>query len=193
MSALLSPGFADPVLDAQAAFRALLDAMARPGRIATLPELPEAPLGLQPAAACVALALCDGDTPVWLDDAARAAAAWLRFHCGCRIVDEPGAASFVFAMRTPPAMGALDAGDDQYPDRSATLVLTVGGFGIGPALRLEGPGIDGTCTVQVAGLPEQFLAERAANRQKFPRGVDCILVAGRQTLCLPRTTRVERG
>lgn len=191
MSARLASGFADPVLDAQGAFRALLDAMARPGRIAKLPSLPEAPDGLEPAAACAALALCDTDTPVWLDDAARDAAAWLRFHCGCRIVHDPSAASFVFAMRVPPAMAALDAGDDQYPDRSATVVLSVGSFDMGVALRLSGPGIDGAVTVQVEGLPESFVAERAANRQKFPRGVDCILVAGRQALCLPRTTIIE--
>lgn len=193
MTAVLAPGFADPVLDAQAAFRALLDAMARPGRIATLPALPEAPAGMEPAAACVALALCDVDTPVWLDDAAQEAAGWLRFHCGCRILHDTAAASFVFAMRTAPAMHTLDAGDDQYPDRSATLVLAVGGFDAGVEVRLSGPGIDGTCTVRVDGLPDHFVAERVANRRKFPRGVDCILVAGRQVLCLPRTTVVEPG
>jgi alpha-D-ribose 1-methylphosphonate 5-triphosphate synthase subunit PhnH len=191
MSTLLAPGFADPVLDAQGSFRALLDAMARPGRIATLPALPEAPEGLEPAAACVALALCDVDTPVWLDDAARGAAAWLRFHCGCRIFHDAAAASFVFAMRAAPAMAALDAGDNQYPDRSATLVLSVTSFGMGVALRLSGPGIDGAVIVEVAGLPESFIADRAANRQKFPRGVDCVLVSGCQALCLPRTTIVE--
>lgn len=191
MSALLAPGFADPVLHAQAAFRALLDAMARPGRMATLPSLPEAPGGLEPAAACVALALCDADTPVWLDDAAHEAAGWLRFHCGCRILHDAGAASFIFAMRTAPALHTLDAGDDQYPDRSATLVLAVRGFEAGAMLRLSGPGIAGACDVPVDGLPEHFLAERAANHRKFPRGVDCILVAGSLALCLPRTTLVE--
>jgi alpha-D-ribose 1-methylphosphonate 5-triphosphate synthase subunit PhnH len=190
---VLVPGFADPVLDAQAAFRALLDAMAHPGRVATMPGFPEPPAGLAQAAAAVALALCDGDTKVWLDGAAQPAAAWLRFHCGCRVLPEASAAAFVFAMRHAPAMATLEAGQDQYPDRAATLVLGVDGFGTGAALRLAGPGIPGATSVQVAGLPEEFLAERAANHAQFPRGVDCILVAGDQALCLPRTTRLERA
>ena len=38
------------------------------------------------------------------------------------------------------------------------------------------------------GLPDGFLAMRAANRPLFPRGVDVILVAGADILALPRTT-----
>lgn len=196
MSGALTAGFAAPGHDAQRAFRALLEAMARPGRIATLPALAEPPPApFAPAAASVALALCDADTPVWLD-AAHAAGdvpAWLRFHCGCRIVAAPGQAAFAFAAASPPAMAALDAGSDLYPDTSATLVLQVQLFGAGTALRLSGPGIPGTNVTRVAGLPEAFLAERAANRALYPRGVDCLLVAGADALCLPRSTVVEPG
>jgi alpha-D-ribose 1-methylphosphonate 5-triphosphate synthase subunit PhnH len=193
-TAPLSAGFVDPVRDAQAAFRALLDATARPGTLAALPapaEPPPAPL--DPAAASVALALCDADTPVYLADALASGGVpdWLRFHCGCRIVADAAEAAFAFAAgRLPDALGT---GSDLYPDQSATLVLQVAALGRGAALLLSGPGIDGTQAVRVAGLPDGFVAARAANRALYPRGIDLILVAGHQVLCLPRSTAVEAG
>jgi alpha-D-ribose 1-methylphosphonate 5-triphosphate synthase subunit PhnH len=194
--AALTAGFADAGREAQAAFRALLDAMARPGSIVTLPMLAEPPPApLAPAAAAVALALCDADTPVWLDAplAAGAVPAWLRFHCGCHIVGAAADAAFAFAADAPPAMAALHAGDDLYPDRAATLVMQVPGFAGGTGLRLAGPGIDGAVHVSIDGLAADFVAQRAANRALYPRGVDCILVAGERALCLPRSTSVEVG
>jgi alpha-D-ribose 1-methylphosphonate 5-triphosphate synthase subunit PhnH len=41
-------------------------------------------------------------------------------------------------------------------------------------------------------LPEIFLTLWAENRGLFPRGVDLILVAGTDALCLPRTTKLRR-
>lgn len=205
----MTAGFADPVRDAQAAFRALLDAMARPGTVATLPEPAEPPPApLAAAAATVALALCDADTPIWLDAglAAGGVPAWLRFHCGAAIVAEAGAAAFVFAGAAPPEMAppdmahpdmappdmaSLDQGSDLFPDRSATLVIGIAALGTGALLRLSGPGIEGAASVRLDGLPQGFVGQRAANRRRYPRGVDCILVSGNQVLCLPRSTIVE--
>ncbi len=63
----ITGGFADPVFNGQAVFRAVMDAMARPGSIHHLPELAQPPSPLSASAAAVALTLCDQDTPVFLD------------------------------------------------------------------------------------------------------------------------------
>lgn len=198
-AAAVEGGFADPVLDAQAAFHALMQAMARPGTVQPLaveagPPQPPAPM--TPGLAAVALTLADPDTPVWLSPALATPAikAWLAFHCGCPVVDDLGTAAFVFAdtAEAVPDMAALSAGTQEYPDRGATLVLAVPALEGGPALTLEGPGIDGSAAFAPCGLAEDFVAQRAANRALFPRGADLILVSGMQAVALPRSTVVTR-
>ena len=82
---MLAPGFADPVLASQAAFRAIMDAMASPGSIVAVDGLAHAPRPLGRAAAAVALTLLDYETPVWLDPLLAPSpdiTDWLRFHTG---------------------------------------------------------------------------------------------------------------
>lgn len=192
----LGPGLADPVLDSQAVFRGLLAAMAYPGRPVVLTRLPPAPPPpLHPAAAAVALTLFDLDTPVFLDAAAGTAAvtAFLRFHAGCPIATEPGAARFALiavAAALPP-LDCFAPGEDRYPDRSATVIVQTGGLAGGPPRRLSGPGIDGAIVVAPAGLPPAFWPGWAANAALYPRGIDVILTAGETILGLPRTARAE--
>lgn len=189
---MLARGFADPVHDAQAAFRALLEATARPGTVVSLPQ-PDTPPPLPSAAAAIALALCDGDTPVWLDGrlASPPVRAWLRFHAASPIVADPGAAAFAFACGDAAPFDALATGSDEAPERSATLVLLVEAFGTGCALRLSGPGIAGETVLRVAGLPNGFVSWRARNFALYPRGVDVVLVSGTEAAALPRTTVVR--
>jgi alpha-D-ribose 1-methylphosphonate 5-triphosphate synthase subunit PhnH len=185
------PGFADPVLDAQASFRAALDAMARPGRIQRIAAPAEPPPGLGRAAAALLLTLADADTPVWLED--MAAADWARFHAGCPLVAAPEDAAFVFAAEAPPALAGLAQGSEEEPHRSATLVLEVAGLEAAAGWRLTGPGIEHSHALRVAGAPADLPAQLAANRAHFPRGVDLVLTCGDLLAALPRTTRVEAG
>jgi alpha-D-ribose 1-methylphosphonate 5-triphosphate synthase subunit PhnH len=186
-------GFADPVLDAQRTFRALLDAMAHPGRVVTLAPL-EAPAPLGAASAAVCLTLLDLDTPVWLDPAAATAevVAYLRFHCGAPVAGAPAAARFAVIADAPamPSLNAFDPGTDERPDLSATLVIQVAGLVGGHGPRLTGPGIEREARLEVVGAPALW-SGLDANLSRFPRGVDVVLCAERRLVALPRTTRVE--
>lgn len=187
-------GFSDPVTEAQVAFRALMDATARPGSLCDLPGSVAPPAPLPKGLGAVALTLCDPDTPVWLAPAydTPEVRGWLAFHCACPLVTEPADSAFAFAPSGPdcPPLTAFNPGTQEYPDRSTTLVLAVEALTGGAPLHLEGPGIRTCETLAVVGLPEGFVAERAENRALFPRGGDLLLVAGLRVCALPRTTRV---
>lgn len=180
------PGFADPVLDAQACFRAVLEAMSRPGRVQAIVPPPEVPPGLSPAAAAVLLTLVDAATPLRLV-AGDEAAAWVRFHCGCRLVTD-GAA---FVLDPAAALMELDPGTEEEPERGATLILEVAGLADGAGWRLAGPGIRDLHRLDVAGAPPGFVADWARSRARFPRGVDAILCAGTRIAALPRGVAIE--
>jgi alpha-D-ribose 1-methylphosphonate 5-triphosphate synthase subunit PhnH len=108
MTGTLTAGFAEPVMDAQRSFRAVLDAMARPGTIRRVGGVvPPAPLDA--ATAAVLLTLADNETPIWLDQAAAQCRDWLAFHCGV-VFAEPGAATFAVALAGAALAGAAVAG-----------------------------------------------------------------------------------
>ncbi|OBQ59196.1 phosphonate C-P lyase system protein PhnH [Mesorhizobium erdmanii] len=189
-------GFADPVFNAQAVFRAIMDAMARPGSVQPLPALARPPSPLSATAGAVALALCDNDTPLWLDPALHASAAivsWLGFHTGAPLANTAADAHFAI-VAAPAEMMALDGfsqGTQDYPDRSTTLILQVGDLTSGAPLLLEGPGIETSATIAPAQMPRHFIEQWKQNNKRFPRGVDIILATADGIACLPRTTRIK--
>ncbi len=188
----LQTGFTDPVRDAQACFRAVLEAMAHPGRIVRLPvAFPGAPpLGI--ASSALALCLCDIDTPVWLDAGSAAAAGYLAFHCGAPPAKTPAEAGFAFiaAAASLPPLDAFGLGADEYPERSTTLVIEVSELAEADGVRLRGPGIAGETRLAVGGLPARFWSERAVLAELFPRGLDVLFVCGDALAALPRSTRI---
>ncbi|UVK47470.1 phosphonate C-P lyase system protein PhnH [Mesorhizobium sp. AR07] len=189
-------GFADPVFNAQTVFRAVMDAMARPGSVQPLPAFARPPAPLSATAGAVALALCDNDTPLWLDPALQASAAiksWLGFHTGAALANTPADAHFAL-IATPAEMMALDGfsqGTQDYPDRSTTLILQVSDLVSGAPLLLEGPGIETSAMIAPARMPRHFVEQWKQNNQRFPRGVDIILATSDGVACLPRTTRIK--
>jgi len=196
-AASILPGFSDPVGQSQQTFRAVLDAMARPGTIRQV-ALPEAtPTPWPPALAALALTLLDQDTAVWLDPAAATdeARSFLRFHCGCPIVASPEQAGFAVILdaAAAPPLHKFSIGDPLYPERSATVILGVETLTDGPPLRLSGPGIKDEAEAAPRGLPADFVAQWADNHALYPSGADVILIAGDSVLALPRGVSVEEA
>ncbi|GAA4163655.1 phosphonate C-P lyase system protein PhnH [Gryllotalpicola daejeonensis] len=200
-AAIPNPGFADPTREAQAAFRALLDALAHPTRSYPLAGPAQPPAAFGPGLGAVALTVLDEDSSVWLSTPLAADAetvAWLAFHTGARVVDEPALADFAFARPAElPKLDAFRLGTDEAPHLSATLVLDVAGITHDGAARFTatGPGVNGSVEFDapwatgIEGFGEQW----AANAALFPRGVDLLLVEEGALSALPRTTRLAQA
>ncbi|MFM2399585.1 MAG: hypothetical protein RL341_1742 [Pseudomonadota bacterium] len=188
-------GFSDTALGSQAVFRIALEAMSRPGTIQTVQCDADMPLGVDPAACALLLALLDQDTKLWLSPsiAATPSASYLRLHTGCTFVDASQACDFAWVghVRELPALSAFAQGTDEYPDRSATCVIQVAALEEGFGWTLAGPGILGSAKVAVPELNGNFAAQWSQNHVAFPCGIDVFLTSGERLLGLPRTTRIE--
>lgn len=191
---LIGAGFADPVFQSQGAFRAVLAALSEPGLACDLGDAIAPPAGLEAATAVALLTLADYETPIWLPAPLRdgPAGAWLRFHCGAALVDAPSRAAFavIDGAAVEPKLSAFNAGDDQFPDRSTTVLVQCAGLAGGDAVTLEGPGISSRRSIAPTGLRPDFWAEVADNAALYPLGVDLLLVHGAQVLGLPRSTQI---
>jgi len=192
---MLAPAFDDPALASQAAFRAVMEAMARPGLPRPLAAKLAPPAPFSATAAAIALTLLDYETRFWLDPGLAAAgevADWIRFHTGAPPTEVPGQAAFAFicdAAAMPP-FESFAQGSSEYPDRSTTLVVQVARLDRGEMLTLSGPGIAGNRSFAAAPLPADFRARLLANRALFPCGIDLILVSAQAVAGLPRSLRV---
>jgi alpha-D-ribose 1-methylphosphonate 5-triphosphate synthase subunit PhnH len=193
-TAELSAGFSDKVPSAQSTFRAVMEAMARPGSVHHVaPDVGAVP-GLMRGAAAIALTLFDHDTPIWLDPqlAGTGVAAWLKFHTGAPVTAEASEASFALVTDAAslPAIESFALGSNEYPDRSTTVILQVKSLIGGRAYELRGPGIDGAATLKATIAPDDLFGRLAVNAKLFPRGIDVVLVHDDAIVAIPRTTRL---
>lgn len=193
----LLPAWDDPVHDTQSTFRIVLKALSEPGLIQTIAKEVQCPAPMFASTAALCLTLADFETAVWLDRAANNAAliTYLRFHCGCRLVEAMAEAAFavVTDARQLGAENALEKfaqGTMEYPDRSTTLFVQVPGLDDGPTRYLSGPGIAHRHAINVSGLPDNFDAMWQKNVAGFPMGVDLVFCHGSRILGLPRTTAI---
>jgi len=191
----LTPGFTDGVHDSQGVFRALLEALSRPGTIVSIDAVLRdlRTQGTVPLAVLASLlALADYSTPVFLQHDDHSLSDAVRFHTGAPLTTDSKQAVFAYLhdAASMPSLDAFSLGDAETPENAATLFIRVESLENGPPLLWSGPGMPCPRAVCVAGLPDAFWRERAGLASKFPCGIDCYFVAGGALIGLPRTTQV---
>jgi len=194
----------DEVFDTQTAFRALLMAMARPGRIEWLPwPVTEVPAGLSEAYALTLMTLLDHEVSFCLagtGDSGGEVEKWVVMRTGCKPA-APEEADFILVLEgdSKRCLSRAKQGTPEFPDRGATAVYQVAGLRSGQTsgtesgmtVRLMGPGVDGSRCITVYGLGSGEMDDIRSTRRDYPVGVDVILVSRQgEVACLPRSTLV---
>ncbi|MEL6510617.1 MAG: phosphonate C-P lyase system protein PhnH [Pseudomonadota bacterium] len=160
------------------AFDALLWSLSRPGRSCDLPE---------PGEGAIIAALLDRECLVYADDPLLMPQI---VRTGANLSNiEKADHVFLGAMGSSDPLAHIAIGTDFYPDDGTTVIIRAK-IGSGPALRLTGPGVDGTLTLHMDGLPEGFWKARTA-RLRYPMGFDLFFVDGARIVGIPRSTTVE--
>lgn len=179
-------GFSNPPLVASHAFRAAMNAMARPGHIHEI-DGATPPAGISVAAGSLLLTLCDPETGVYLapDVDSKALRGWLTFHTGAPIVAAEQADFALGCWEELQPLSRFRIGTAEYPDRSATLIVEMSGLGH-PNAVLSGPGIRETARMR---LPDPAVFQ--ANSALFPLGLDFFFTSQTQLAALPRSTHIS--
>lgn len=193
------------VHDTQAIYRALLDTMARPGKINNISQQCdrlEVPDSLPTILAGLAYTLLDREvTFSVVGEALTEAEQYLHWQTfsPIRSLD---VSDYVFVLQTispeevEALMNSVKRGTLEDPHLSATIFVMVEALceqeTEGLTLDLKGPGINGVKTVTLQGLPDTWFKMREKVNEEYPLGVDIIFAteAG-DLLALPRTTITE--
>ncbi len=177
----------------QRAFRALLDAMSRPGTIHTLPEARGAD-GAWGSSLVVMQSLLDHEVTFAVEADDRSVHEQILRRTGARS-DVLAAAGYVLTDAAH-ALDVIEMASEGYleePERSATVVVRVDAIGSG-ALRvsLSGPGIESVQPLSLDGLDVAALHALIERNAVYPTGIDIVLVDPQGRIaCLPRSTRIE--
>ncbi|MFD4404869.1 phosphonate C-P lyase system protein PhnH [Nocardia sp. NPDC058499] len=173
---------------AQTVYRAVLDALSRPGSVRQLPE------SLYPAALLPVLALADLETGVHVVEPAGDEWAPLAAVATGAPAREVSEAKYVVVLDpsvAADAVRAATAGTAQSPETGATVVIAVDAVAGGTPVRLAGPGVATETEFAPAGADPAVWAARATRITGFPAGVDLLFVGRDGRLVgVPRTAAV---
>ncbi|HIJ95901.1 MAG TPA: phosphonate C-P lyase system protein PhnH [Desulfuromonadales bacterium] len=171
-----------------ATFRAILQAMSRPGTIQQLPAGGDGPLQT------LLSTLLDQEVSLaGIDPAAADLAAEVARRTGSRITALEQA-DFLLAIGDSAAgsLTVLKRGSSDYPETGATVIFLVDGINPeGGAYSLSGPGIKDEVYPEFSGISDKVLPLLAEVNRDFPLGIDAMILDRQgQLTCIPRSTKI---
>ena len=176
------------VLRSQRVFRALLEALSRPGRLVELPEDGDGLDGL-------ALTLLDGEVSFHAPGAGGGFGERVARATGARLVPLPTADFAFFWSGGAEGLKDMKRGTLEAPEEGATAVVLVERLspeGGEVVLELSGPGVPGMRTLGVDGFTRGAAEAMRESRVGYPLGVEVYLIDGAGRVAgLPRSTGVE--
>lgn len=187
-------GFTDPVTDSRETYKAVLNAITRPGLVQTIGARLHAPDGINPATAAVCLAFLDSSTPIWVNgDTDSKTKRWLELICGAPVIKAPGKAALALINATG-IMPSPDIFYSPYQRRRVmptTMVIQVGSLNNDGNWVLSGPEIKYKQNLTADGLTPEFLQIRNKMSSLFPNGIDMLLTSGRKLAAINRAISIK--
>lgn len=177
----------DPIHDTRECFRAIVDAMSRPGTVAESPT--------DPADHAVLSTLVDHEVTCFTpDEAIRTALE----NEGRLTAVEAEQASIVHAPNPNECpVRDLTRGSLKEPSDGATVVYRVAGLesspdeSTGTMLVLSGPGVPERRHLNVDGFTPSDARRLAAAQSSYPRGIDAVLTTNQSIAAIPRSVDLE--
>jgi alpha-D-ribose 1-methylphosphonate 5-triphosphate synthase subunit PhnH len=174
----------------QQMFRKLVTAMSRPGHVVNLADC----LAGRRAFTGLLATLVDGEVSLADPGNLLDEADWPLLEVQPGEIDQ---ANYVLAdgRQPPPQNFQPNLGDLSNPERGATLILDIDdvSHAAQTPLTLSGPGIDGTTTLSVTGLADDWLRRRTDWVCAFPLGVDLFICDATRAAAIPRTTQITEA
>lgn len=188
----------DMVHDAQKIYRKLLNCMARPGEIANIsPESNKLELdsGLSNSLLALTFTVCDAEVSFNILGEHEESIIRKVHNLTYAQREKTEIADYIIIKflaergKIATAFGIAKKGTFIDPHASATFIIEVETLGLGSSLKLTGPGIKDSISVEISGS-EDWLASRTEANAEFPLGIDVILVDLQgNIMCWPRTTQ----
>jgi alpha-D-ribose 1-methylphosphonate 5-triphosphate synthase subunit PhnH len=192
----------DFIMDAQRAFRIILDAFSHPGMVynAAAFEL-SAPAGFSKANTLIALSLFDNNISFSVsNDYANEVELFIMVNTNAKQESFQNA-DYVFLKGQQDIVSFLDAcnkGDLMYPEKNATVIIEVTQISNQPFhnqsinLLLSGPGIENTNNLYVQGIHPANIELLKVINAEFPLGIDILFTDPIGQICaITRSTIIQ--